>query len=75
MVNIASYQVKVGDKITFKNEKSAQIPYVKKILDEKVSLPKWLEKKGLVGKLVEEPTEDEIVKIVDLRMVIDFYSR
>ncbi len=75
VVNIASYQVKIGDKITFKSEKSMNIPYVKKMLEEKVILPKWLKRKGNVGELVEEPTEEEISKIVDLRMLIDFYSR
>lgn len=75
VVNIASYQVKVGDKITFKKEKTAQIPYIKKALEEKIILPKWLKREGLTGKLVEEPTEEEVAKIVDLRLVVDFYSR
>ena len=75
VVNIPSYQVKVGDKISFKSEKSAEIPYIKKMLEEKIILPKWLKKKGLVGELIDEPTDEDIAKIVDLRMVVDFYSR
>ncbi len=75
VINISSFQVKVGDKITFKNEESTKIPYVKKMLEDKVVVPKWLKRKGLIGEVIAEPTQEDIEKIVDLRMVIDFYSR
>lgn len=75
VINIASYQVKVGDRITFRKKESTEIPYVKKMLEEQVVLPKWLKREGLVGEVIAEPTQEDIEKVVDLRMVIDFYSR
>jgi len=75
-VSIPSYQVKVGDIISFSKEKTTKIPYVHQSLANKDSLlPSWLERKNLTGKLITEPTSEEIEKQVNLRLVIEFYSR
>lgn len=75
-MTIPSYQVKIDDIITFSNAKSEKIPYVEKSLTNKeIILPKWLEKKGTVGKMLSEPTQEEIEKQINLRSVIEFYSR
>jgi len=74
--SIPSYQVKVGDKISFLNNKTLKIPYIEKILSNKdMIIPTWLEKKAVVGRLVSEPTSEEISKQVNLRLIIEFYSR
>lgn len=76
IVSIPSYQVKVGDVISLAKEKTANIPVVKQMLENKDLLyPSWLEKKGTVGKLVKEPTSEEIEKQVNLKLIIEFYSR
>jgi len=76
LVNIPSCQVKMGDIITFSKEKSVKIPYIEKQLNNKdIILPKWLERQATVGKLAAEPTSDEITKQVNLRLIIEFYSR
>ncbi|MFZ6035053.1 MAG: 30S ribosomal protein S4 [Patescibacteria group bacterium] len=75
-VRVASYQLRVGDKVTFAKEKTAAIPYIKTALENKdLIVPSWIEKKAVVGKLVSEPTSDEIAKQVNLRLIIEYYSR
>lgn len=76
LVSIPSYQTKKGDIITFSSENTAKIPYIEKMLTNKDTiLPTWLERKGVVSKVVEEPANDEIEKQINLRLVIEHYSR
>lgn len=73
---IPSYQVRVGEKISFLNEKSTKIPYIEKTLDNKdIIYPGWLEKKAIAGKLIAVPTSEEISKQCNLRLIIEYYSR
>jgi small subunit ribosomal protein S4 len=75
-LSIPSHQVKAGDMISFASEKSQKIPYIEKSLVNKdIIIPAWLEKKATVGKLIADPTNDEIAKQVDLRLVTEYYSR
>ncbi len=75
-LSIPSYQVKVGNMISFAKESSQKIPYIEKSLTNKdIIIPQWLERKATVGKLIGEPTNDEIMKQVNLRLVIEYYSR
>ena len=76
IVNVASYQVSDGDEVTFASEKSTKIPWVESALANKdLLIPGWLKKEDTKGKFVAEPTSEEIEKQVDLRSVIEFYSR
>ncbi len=73
---VASYQVKIGDIITFTREKSGKIPAVATSLERKDSIiPPWVERQGIVGKVIAEPTAETIDKQVNLRLVVEFYSR
>lgn len=75
-LSIPSYQVKVGEMIGFLTEQTQKIPYIEKSLSNKdIIIPSWLEKKAIIGKLIAEPTNEEIVKQVNLRLVIEYYSR
>ena len=75
-VSVPSYQIKKGDIITFSDETSAKIPYIEKALANKDALlPDWLERKGTVSKMMDEPTNIEIEKQINLRLVIEHYSR
>lgn len=75
-VKVASYQLKAGDKITFRRDKTNKIPYIKTSLENKdLIIPNWLEKKAIIGRVVTEPTIDEIAKQINLRLIIEFYSR
>jgi small subunit ribosomal protein S4 len=77
-VNIPSYQVKTGDVIKIK-EKSKRLKLFS-ILPEKlkkVEIPSWLnlDRKELIGKVLHNPTMDEIKTNVNVQMIIEFYSR
>lgn len=75
-VNIPSYQVKVADKISFSNDKVLNIPYVKTTLSNKnIIIPKWLKRKNFVGQVVTEPGLEDLEKQVNLRRIIEYYSR
>lgn len=76
VVSISSYQAKNGDIITFSDEKTPKIAYIEKSLaNADMLFPKWLERKAIVSRLVGEPTQEEIEKQINLRLVIEFYSR
>lgn len=76
IVNIPSYQVKVNDIISFSNQKIEKIPYIEKMISNKdIILPEWIERKGIVIKLVKQPTSEEIEKQINPRLVIEYYSR
>jgi len=38
-------------------------------------MPGWLKKQAAVGMLIAEPTDEEIVKQINLRLVVEYYSR
>lgn len=76
VVSIPSVQVDANDIVTYSTDKSAKIPYIEKVLTNKDwLLPKWIERKATVSKLLAEPTSDEIDKQINLRLVIEYYSR
>ncbi len=75
VVDIPSYQVKMGDVITLK-EGSIKIPYIEKNLENKdLAIPKWLERQGAVGKVIGSADLEDVERIVNLRLVVEFFSR
>jgi len=76
VVNIASYNVSLNDKIAFADDKTIKIEYIAKQLENKdLILPVWLKKQAVVGMLISEPTDEEIIKQINLRLIIEYYSR
>ena len=76
MLDIASYHVKIGDVVSFKTEKTQKIPAVMKMLEIKdLIIPHWLERQATVGKLLEKPNMDALKDQIDLRLVIEYFSR
>ena len=74
-ISIPSYQVRVGEEISL-DEKSTKIPYIELCLNNKDTIiPSWLEKKATTGKLIAEPTQEVIEKLINLRLIIEYYSR
>ncbi len=75
-VKIPSYQLDVNDKISFFNDKSMKIPAVEKSLANKdIIVPSWLEKKAIAGKILALPTMEGIEQQINLRLIIEYYSR
>ena len=75
-VNIPSYQVKVGDVISVKEE-SLDHPAIKDALELNVTLPKFVEfdKNKLTGKLVRLPERSELNQEINESLVVEYYNR
>ncbi len=58
------------------DQKSSEIPAVKKSLDEKnKSISEWLERKGTLGKVVREPRSTDVFDPISLQDIVEYYSR
>jgi len=73
-VSFPFYQVKEGEVISL-SPKSLEIPMVKEALAKKESLPEWLERKAVAGRMKRLPKRDEIEVNVDEQAVVEYYSR
>ena len=77
-VDIASYQVKVGDVITLR-DKTRDIELFKTLREQGASrtIPKWLEQDAetLTGKVVALPQRDDIDLTIEEHLIVEFYSR
>ena len=77
-VNIASYNVKVGDVIAVKENKKGN-KYFEEIKTMKVgSMPKWLEfdPESLSGKILANPTREDIADVtIKENMIVELYSK
>lgn len=78
LVDIPSYQVSVGDVLSIKENKKTK-SNVKSIseLQKTTTIPKWLDvdMKLLTGRVTAEPTMDDVEKVFDPRLIVEFYSR
>lgn len=75
VLSIASHELNQGDVITFKKESSTKIPYIELVLESKSRIiPAWLERKANSAKVLE-PSSEDLEKQVNMRQIIEFYSR
>ena len=74
--NIPSYIVKVGDVIKVK-EKSQSSPKFKEIKEMQVGVPAWLsvDRDKLEGKVLADPTRDQIDTPIEERLIVELYSK
>ncbi len=77
-VNIPSYQVKKGDRISLKpsSQKKTIFQDLPTVL-KKHKPPSWIEldAKKLEGKIISEPTLEEAAPPVEISSIFEFYSR
>ncbi len=75
-VNIPSYQVSPGDVIKVK-EKSLNSPKFKEIKEMQVGIPGWLsvDREKLEGKVLADPTRDQIDTPVAEHLIVELYSK
>lgn len=77
-VDIASYQIKVGDVIAVK-EKSRDIPFFAALKESgaKRPIPSWLEldAENLSGKVVALPQREDIDLTIEEHLIVEYYSR
>ena len=76
VVNIPSYQIKVGDVISVK-EKSFKSPLFEAVKESRVIVPKWLEFEPakLTGKVIALPARDDIDLTIAEHYIIERYSK
>lgn len=74
---IPSTILKPGDEITFKEKfvKSPIFQIVTQAKPQQAKTPTWLSKLAKGGKVVAEPTRDEIDPSIKERLIIELYSR
>lgn len=74
-VNIASYRVKVGDVISV-IENSKNIELIKEAV-EASTVPAWLEldRVAFAGKVLQNPTKEDLDFDLDEALIVEFYSR
>jgi small subunit ribosomal protein S4 len=75
-VDIASYQVSVGDVIGLR-ERSRNLKTVKEALENRNFLPAYLEfnEQALEGKFIRLPERSELAQEIDEKQIVEFYSR
>ena len=78
VVNIPSFQVKVGDKINIK-ENSLKKAYFSNLVKVKTTepVPSWLKNnaKGLKGEIVDLPKIGEIDNSINTQLIVEYYSK
>ena len=76
IVNIPSYQVKPGDVIKVR-EKSQSSPKFKEIKEMEVGVPAWLsiDREKLEGKVLADPTREEIDTPIEEHLIVELYSK
>ena len=77
-VTIPSYQVKVGDVISIKENKREQPLFVQlKGSKKPANLPQWLdfEPAELTGKVLAKPTREDIDMSIQEHMIVELYSK
>lgn len=73
-VDIPSFQVKVGDKVSMK-PKAQNFGVVLEAMQEKEEISDWLKKKGTEYELVRLPDREELDSTINELLIIEFYSR
>ena len=66
-VNIPSYQVKVGDEITIAENLVRS--------KENAIIPTWLDRQGIIGRVVQLPDRSSITEPVNEQLIVEYYSR
>ncbi len=77
-VDIPSYSCRPGDVITVKQSpKSQQLGLRAQDLTQASVIPDWLEmdREKMVGKVMREPTREEIDPLVNEQLIVELYSR
>ena len=75
-VNIPSYQVKAGDVSSVK-AKSHNSPKFKEIKEMTVGVPEWLsvDRDKMEGKVLADPTREQIDTPIEERLIVELYSK
>jgi small subunit ribosomal protein S4 len=73
-MTIPSHIIEEGDVVSL-TPTMQKNPAILKLMEEKVVIPSFLERKGPVGKLKHMPKAEEIMPPFSTRQIIEYYSR
>lgn len=75
-LTIPSYILNIGEKIELSDSKATKIPYIVQYREQNSAIiPEWLKIAKNSGSLEELPSSTIIEQQVNMRLVIEFYSR
>ena len=76
-VNIPSYQVKAGDVISRLRQRALSSPKFKEIKEMTVGVPEWLsvDRDKMEGKVLADPTREQIDTPIEERLIVELYSK
>ena len=75
-VDIASYEVKIGDVIAV-SDASKDNAIFKELRGARIVMPKWLEfdTETLVGKIIDSPKREDIDLNINEQLIVELYSK
>lgn len=73
-LNIPSAQVKPNSVVAF-SAKIVDNTQIKKNVDENPTVPAWLERKAMAGKILRLPARDEMEEQIAEQLIVEYYSR
>jgi small subunit ribosomal protein S4 len=75
-INIPSIEVQIGDKIEVR-EKSQKSPLFELTKKQKPRAPRWLkvDLKSLSLEVIRDPERDDLEKIIEAQLIVEFYSK
>ncbi|HPT65787.1 MAG TPA: 30S ribosomal protein S4 [Candidatus Woesebacteria bacterium] len=76
-LNIASYETKIGDLISFDAKTMNNYKDVLPAMESDFKSPQWLDlnKKNLTVKVISAPIKEEMSADIDVNLIIEYYSR
>ena len=76
VVNVPSFIVDPEQTITFAKEATKKMPMIESSISRADYIaPEWLESSKDSGKVVAEPSTEDIEKQINMRLVIEYYSK
>ncbi|MBU1088335.1 30S ribosomal protein S4 [Patescibacteria group bacterium] len=77
ILNISSYSVKIGDKISIDKKTAKKKDIKPRAVEKDFKCPDWLslDKTKLEVKFISKPTRDQISQDIDENLIIEYYSR
>jgi len=76
MNSIASYQVRINDVVTFRKAETAKIPPIEISMSRPdYVVPSWLKRENTSVQLLNTPSFETLEKQLNLRLIIEFYSK
>lgn len=73
-VSIPSFRLKPNQVVAIA-DKFVHNTQVAKNLGEDITVPEWLERKAIVGKILRTPKREEMEQAIEEQLIVEYYSR